>query len=170
MCYEKDKRIFFINKPALKILNAKLVDILHQPISKYFERNDSTASELSVRNFLNYRETEGLLEWLDGSTQKIEFFIKPVSIADEFYELLSFELIQEQPEKTIPKASSDADHFSNEDVLQLASHDLREPVRTILNYVQLISENLDKKRYEAASEYAGFLAMRQGVWKSCSPI
>jgi light-regulated signal transduction histidine kinase (bacteriophytochrome) len=41
-------------------------------------------------------------------------------------------------------------------VLHLASHDLREPVRTILNYVQLISENLRTKRYEAASEYADF--------------
>ena len=91
-----------------------------------------------------------------GSSQRAKFFIKPVSIADEFYELFPLKSSVEQPEKTIPTSRSGEEHFTNEDVLQLASHDLREPVRTILNYVQLISENLDKKRYEAASEYADF--------------
>lgn len=152
----RDKQVHFINKPALKILNAKLADILRQPMNAYMEVNDSMPGELSVRTFLNERETEGAIKLPGGSSQRAKFFIKPVSIADELYELISFELIREQPEKTMPKPGSEAEHFSNEAVLQLASHDLREPVRTILNYVQLISENLEKKRYEAASEYADF--------------
>ena len=47
---------------------------------------------------------------------------------DEFFELISFEPVIEQPEKTQPKARSGEENFTSENVLHLASHDLREPV------------------------------------------
>jgi light-regulated signal transduction histidine kinase (bacteriophytochrome) len=79
-----------------------------------------------------------------------------MNLADEFYQLLTFEVVTDPAALNIPAGRSDGDNFSTDSVLHLASHDLREPVRTILNYIQLISDNLKNKKYDAASEYAGF--------------
>lgn len=150
----KDRQVIFASKSALKLANFKPVEILQKPLNNIVEANEPANQQVSIANLFNEKESDGMLRNSDGSMQKIKLFIKPLNISDEFYELLSFEIFSEPAERTQPKARSDEERFSTDSILHLASHDLREPVRTILNYVQLISDNLANKRYEAATEYA----------------
>lgn len=56
----------------------------------------------------------------------MQFSFKPLNLGEEFYQLLSFELVTEQ--ENVPSARNDDANFSSEGVLHLASHDLRETV------------------------------------------
>ena len=79
---------------------------------------------------------------------------KPLTIGESLLEICWFLVQPEGNEKHIPGHSSDSETFSNDSILHLASHDLREPVRTVLNYIQLISDSLRKNNYELAAEYS----------------
>ncbi len=142
------------NKPALHLLKMKASALIHQPLKAVFESEETTGAELSVQSFLAERVSHGMLKIADGSEQPVLFSFKPLNLGEEFYQLLTFDL-NTGPD-TVPGARTDEEKFSSGDVLHLASHDLREPVRTILNYVQLISENLKNGKTEEAKEYAGF--------------
>lgn len=150
----KGDKIMLANKPALKQLRLKQAEINELNLKDIFESNDSMFEGISVQSFLAEKHSKGLLHYTDGSTQPVSFSIKPMNIVGEFYQVLSFET---QPEvENIPASRSDAEAFNTEGVLHLASHDLREPVRTILNYTQLIADNLEQKKYEQAIEYTAF--------------
>ncbi|MCX6199272.1 MAG: ATP-binding protein [Bacteroidetes bacterium] len=151
----KGDKIVLANKPALKQLKLKLSELNALTLSDIFESSEPLFEGISIQNFLAEKRAQGSLRMRDGSTVAVSFSIKPMNIADEFYQVLSFENRIEK--ENIPaQRSGDDDAFNTEGVLHLASHDLREPVRTILNYTQLISENLSQKKYEQAMEYTAF--------------
>ncbi len=147
-------RILLANKPALQQLKLKQSEINMLTLKDIFESKETLFEGISVQSFLAERRSEGLLLYKDGSTQAVHFSIKPLNIANDFYQLLSFETSLEL--EHIPSARTHSEAFNTEGVLHLASHDLREPVRTILNYTQLISDNLAQKKYEQAIEYTAF--------------
>ena len=150
----KDNIVVQANKPALHILKLKQNSLINKPLSDIFESEDALNADISVQSFLSERISHGMLKVSDGSEQPVLFSIKPLNLGEEFYQLLTFQLRNEL--ENIPGARNDNDKFSSGDVLHLASHDLREPVRTILNYVQLISENLKNGKVDEAKEYADF--------------
>ncbi len=150
----KGDNIVLANGPALSKMKLKQSEVYNMPLKNVFQTSESLVGDVSVQSFLSERETEGLLKYSDNSTLPVKFLIKPLNLANEYYQLLSFSIKDEQ--QNIPKGRSDEEVFTNEGVLHLASHDLREPVRTILNYIQLVSENLLNKKYEQATEYADF--------------
>jgi len=149
----KDELIMQANKPALQILKLNQVAVRSKPLKDVLEGNNSPA-QISVQSFLSGSQQEGVIKAADGSEQPVIFSLKPLNLGGEFYQLLSFEL--QNKTENIPGARTEEERFSSESVLHLASHDLREPVRTILNYVQLISQNLSSNKVEEAKEYAGF--------------
>ena len=147
-------RILLANKPALQQLKLKQSEINMLTLKDIFESKETLFEGISVQSFLAERRSEGLLLYKDGSTQAVHFSIKPLNISNNFYQLLSFETRHEV--EHIPSARTQSEAFNTEGVLHLASHDLREPVRTILNYTQLISDNLAQKKYEQAVEYTAY--------------
>ncbi len=150
----KGDTIVQANKPALQILKLKQSTISNKLLKEVFESDETTSNEISVQSFLAERVSQGMLKIADGSELPVQFGFKPLNLGEEFYQLLSFELTTEKD--NVPTARNDDANFSSEGVLHLASHDLREPVRTILNYVQLISESLKNGKVEEAKEYAAF--------------
>ncbi len=150
----KGNTIVQANRQALLNLKMKPADIKEQPLNSVIETGEIRLNDVSVQSFLAEKRSEGMLKVADGSEQPVRFTIKPLNLGDDFYQLLSFELAN-NPD-TIPGARNDDERFTSEGVLHMASHDLREPVRTILNYVQLISDNLNSGKVEEAKEYAGF--------------
>lgn len=150
----KGETILQANKPALNILKLNQNTISNKQLKDVFESEEPLSGEISVQSFLSERVLHGMLKISDGSEQAVQFSIKPLNLGEEFYQLLSFQL--KGVLDNIPNARNDEDKFSSEGVLHLASHDLREPVRTILNYVQLISENLKNGKIDEAKEYTDF--------------
>ena len=151
----KENKVVFVNKPALQNLKLGKNDVAGFKLNDIFDIKGQLNDAFSVSSLFVERELDGLLKNQEGSAKPVRLLLKPMSIAGAFYQLLSVEF-KNQQDQSAPKGRSDEDKFSTESVLHLASHDLREPVRTILNYVQLISENLKNKKYEAAGEYADF--------------
>lgn len=151
----KGDKIVLANKPALKHLKLKQSELKALTLADIFESSEPLFEGVSIQSFLAEKKAEGSLKMRDGSKVAVSFSIKPMNVDEEFYQVLSFEARIEK--ENIPTQRSGEDEaFSTEGVLHLASHDLREPVRTILNYTQLISENLSQKKYEQAMEYTAF--------------
>src|ERR1043165_538066 len=146
--------IVHANRPALSLLRLKQSDILNRSLDDVFESASDIVSEISVQSFLAEQTAEGVIKTSDGATVAVNFSIRPLNLGEEFYQLLSFTALRQT--ENIPGSRSEEEKLSSEGVLHLASHDLREPVRTILNYVQLISENLKNGKIEEAKEYADF--------------
>lgn len=149
-------RILFANKASLKVFNLNALEVKDRQPTDFFEGYSLAASPPTVKSFVSEKETNGFIKLADGTQHIVRFLSKPVTLSGEFYELLTFALESGASTQLAPQGSSGEDRFTTDGVLHLASHDLREPVRTILNYVQLISENLHKKKYDAATEYADF--------------
>lgn len=150
----KGNTIVQANRQTLLNLKMKPADITGQPLNSIIETGEVQVNDVSVQSFLAEKRSEGILKIADGSEQPVRFTIKPLNLGDDFYQLLTFELANNTD--TIPGARNDDERFTSEGVLHMASHDLREPVRTILNYVQLISDNLSSGKVDEAKEYAGF--------------
>ena len=148
-------RIVFANKVALNVFNLSLVAMREKLPAELIEGYTSTPA-LTVKSFVAEREWKGMITLADGTRQIVTMHARPVTIAGEFCRLLTFEVERGLQDQLAPQGRSAEDRFTTDGVLHLASHDLREPVRTILNYVQLISENLHKQKYDAATEYADF--------------
>lgn len=147
----KNDVIVQASKPALSILQYSDSEIKNRRLDDVLDNFGSSDDEISVYSFLSEKKSQGVITVADGSQQNVEFVMKPLNLNDEFYHLLTFDL--QKRDETIPVARSGEEKFSSESVLHLASHDLREPVRTILNYVQLVSENLQLNNIEQAREY-----------------
>jgi len=152
----RSDRIVFANKAALKVLGLNPAEVKARQPSEFFEGYVAAGAAVSLKSFVADREMKGLVKLADGAQQIVNLLTRPVTISGGFYQLLTFELERGQQGQLMPQGRSDEDRFTTDGVLHLASHDLREPVRTILNYIQLISENLHKKKYDAATEYADF--------------
>jgi signal transduction histidine kinase len=65
-----------------------------------------------------------------------------------------YQLVQVLPKKIVESTEGNERNFSAHDVITMASHDLREPVRTISNFSQLTVEKLKNGKYKQAFEYA----------------
>lgn len=152
----KHNQVVLANKNALLTLKAKTVDISGKSLSLLFEGVDKYAHNDTLAGFLQPQESTGFIRQTDGQLASVKFSIQPVMLEGVLHQLVLFNLIAKDEELSIPGARSEEDRFSSEGVLHLASHDLREPVRTILNYVQLIGENLKSKNYDEATEYANY--------------
>lgn len=150
----KGNQVLQANRHALHNLKMKATDVANRPLGELIETHETRVSDISVQSFLAEKRMEGVLKIGDGSEQPVRFTLKPINLGDEFYQLLSFELANNT--EAVPGARNDDERFTSEGVLHMASHDLREPVRTILNYVQLISENLKAGKTSEAQEYADF--------------
>lgn len=142
------------NRSALQILKQKPKNIIGKNLSEIFEGTEKTTAEMSVQSFLSDRLMQGSLKISDGSEQTVTGSIKPLYMGEDFYQFFTFQL--NNPIDNAPSSRSEEGKFSSQGVLHLASHDLREPVRTILNYVQLISENLKSGKIEEAKEFTDF--------------
>jgi len=151
----RNSRIVFANQVALKTFNLNVEEVKGRQPGDFFEGYDGTTTH-TIKSFVSEKTHKGIIKLADGTQHKIKLLHKPITISGEFYELLTFEVEHGIQNQHAPRGRSDEDQFTTDSVLHLASHDLREPVRTILNYVQLISENLHKKKYDAATEYADF--------------
>lgn len=150
----KGETIVQANRPALNILKLTPGTVKNKLLRDIFESDGLSGGEISVQSFLSERTSEGLLKLPDGSQQPVHFSIKPLNLGEELYQLLSFYL--PAGIDTIPGSRNDEEKFSSHGVLHIASHDLREPVRTILNYVQLVADNLESGKIDVAKEYTGF--------------
>jgi len=152
----KGDKVQYANRNASKLLKRAVSEIKQKSIYELFHSKDSLQPDISIQSFLSDRSSDGFIIYPDGSEMEVIFTYKPINIGEEFLQILCIKKIETQQQILAPQGRSDEDKFSTEDVLHLASHDLREPVRTILNYIQLLSDNLTTGKYNEATEYAGF--------------
>ncbi|MCW5907714.1 MAG: response regulator [Chitinophagales bacterium] len=152
----RNNRVVFANKHAAAQLYFRQKELEGKKLNDIFGSEDEMLGSSSLQNFMSEKRSSGVVKVSDGSTRPVDYLIRYLNLDDELYRIVSFTLKDISPETEIPKAREEKDHFSTDDVLHLASHDLREPVRTILNYVQLIADHLSKEKYEQAIEYAGY--------------
>lgn len=152
----KNDQISFANRFAAHQLLLPQTSVTKKRLHDIFGSEEALHSSTSLTDFMSERSATGIIKLGDGSTRNVHYTIRYLNVADELYQLMSFEVIEVLPEIEIPRGRTDEDRFSTNDVLHLASHDLREPVRTILNYVQLIADHLSRGKYDEAAEYAGF--------------
>lgn len=152
----KEERIVFANKQACADLLFKPGNLHGRQLSTVLGSDVELFNSSSLKDFMTEKEAAGYVKAADGSTRPVRFVMRYLTLDDELYRVLSYTIQSLAPESEAPKAIAPKDRFSTDDVLHLASHDLREPVRTILNYVQLIADQLAKEKYEQAAEYAGF--------------
>ena len=152
----KNSRVAFANGMALKAFNLTTAEVQGRSGTDFFEGYGSVTAPLTIQSIAAEKEIKAVMKPGDGTQHKVNLITKPITLSGGFYELLTFELEPNLGGQMVPQGRSAEDRFNTDSVLHLASHDLREPVRTILNYVQLITENLHKKKYDAATEYADF--------------
>jgi signal transduction histidine kinase/DNA-binding NarL/FixJ family response regulator len=149
----KDERIVFGNRSALKSLHLNATQLSQKAVKDIFDIEAARETGVTVKNLLNERAFKGSIKQV-GNRQQVVFSRKPLNLDGDFYELLTFSNAGEVGKTAGLK--QEISEFTAEGILHLASHDLREPVRTILNYVQLATDNIGKQNYEAATEYAGY--------------
>lgn len=151
----KGDEVVFANRPAAKALKSKVNALLGKKLNDLFESKQPLLSGISLQSFLAPKESEGFIRGMEIPTE-VSWVMTPLNLDEQFFHLLTFTEKQVPDTYYAPAARSDEENFSSENVLHLASHDLREPVRTVLNYVQLIADKLGNGKYEEATEYAGF--------------
>ncbi|MBK7149326.1 MAG: response regulator [Bacteroidetes bacterium] len=152
--FTKADTIVFADKACQNLLKVNAGDIQGKPLRDYVELNIDVQEGISIQSFLSSKQSDGLIKYSDGSTLAVNVVSKPMSVDGELYQMYFLQLKNSDSHAGVPRHRADDDSFSSENVLHLASHDLREPVRTILNYVQLISDKLSEEKYKEANEYA----------------
>jgi nitrogen-specific signal transduction histidine kinase/CheY-like chemotaxis protein len=148
--------IVFADNASLKLLKSNAESVVGKPMHNFVEFSSLPPANLSVQSFLSDKQTDGLVKYKDGSTLPVTIVSKPISINGEFHLMYLLKPKNSEGNTAVPRYRAEDDSITSEDVLHLASHDLREPVRTILNYVQLIADKLGEERYKEANEYALF--------------
>ncbi|MFN8286362.1 MAG: ATP-binding protein [Chitinophagales bacterium] len=151
----KGDKVVFANRTALKALRLKSNELLQKNLGEVFESKLPLLPGMNLQSFLEDKQSEGVIK-SKGEEREVQYSLKPLNLQDEFFQLLTFKEIEKRDEDRLPAQRSDEEILNSESVLHLASHDLREPVRTILNYVQLIADKLQKHDYAEATEYAQF--------------
>lgn len=147
----KGDRIVYANRNTMRALGLKQNELKHKLLAEIFETPASLFDNITVQSLLSEKQSQGTFKLRDEKELEVNFTLKPMNLDGEFYHLFSFAEIKAVKSTTISEKKEG--EFTTEDVLHLASHDLREPVRTILNYVQLAGDNLGRERYDKAKEY-----------------
>ncbi len=116
-----------------------------------FDNQQSEKPASAVENLLDAVKFKSIMR---GSSAR-----EKVSIVSRYVVLdgLSFRMVQvldEQPAKVADSQEQSTAH----DIMMMASHDLREPVRTVVNYAQLTLDKLKNGKYKQAYEYAELAA------------
>lgn len=152
----KGDKIAFATNHAAHTLSLKPEEVRRKPLTALFEAKDEEgANTKTVQSLMAEKQAKGYIRLPDGSQKEVNYTQRRLNLNDELYEILAFTLVEHVADYEIPKERTENRKFSTDSVLHLASHDLREPVRTILNYVQLIGDQLRDGKYEKAEEYAG---------------
>lgn len=152
----KGDKIAFATNHAAQTLSLKPEEVRRKPLSALFESKDEeTANSNTVQSLMAEKQSKGAIRLPDGSSKEVNYTQRRLNLQDELYQIIAFTVIEQRVDYEVPKERADAQNFSTDSVLHLASHDLREPVRTILNYIQLIGDQLRDGKYDKAEEYAG---------------
>jgi signal transduction histidine kinase/DNA-binding response OmpR family regulator len=149
----RDMLVVYANNSALKKLNLRRTEIEQVAITDIFEDIQDLKSDNSIKQLLNGHETVLSLKQADNTLKQVNAFVRPLTMGGVFYQMLSFEVAAAH---TSTPEKGETGQYNTHSILELASHDLREPVRTILNYIQLVADNLQKEKYDIASEYTGY--------------
>ncbi|MCS6933559.1 MAG: ATP-binding protein [Chitinophagales bacterium] len=149
-------KVVFANRPAQELLKLNQRQLTSVSPSTLFEINNESPASVNIQHLLAEKKSEGSIRLPDGATVRVLFRILPIHIDGAYHQLITFTPLQNPADAGVPNLRTDSEKFSTDDVLHIASHDLREPVRTILNYVQLLSDKLSAKKYTEAMEYAAY--------------
>ncbi len=158
----KEDVIVYANRNSAKTLKLDIEEIISKPLRHFLEPAQVAEQVVTINSLFEEKETKATIHLSGGATQNSRFLKRPVHINNELYQLLSFAVVEDRPEQNIPKATGQEKEFTAGGILHLASHDLREPVRTILNYIQLASQNIQNKKYDEAVEFAEFAKSAAG--------
>jgi len=116
-----------------------------------FDNQVSDTSAIAVENLLDAVTCKSVMR---GTAAR-----ETVSIVSRYVVLdgVSFKMVQVLEEPFAKEADSKEKNTAH-DVMMMASHDLREPVRTVVNYAQLTLDKLKNGKYKQAYEYAELTA------------
>ena len=148
------QQILFANTAATKHLAAAGQRLTGAHLNDFFQPEARSEEGVSLTDLFREKEMNTRLKQADGSSLPAKLITKPLTVGESLLEICWFIVYPEGNESQVPGGSSDAEPFSTHSILHMASHDLREPVRTILNYIQLITDSLKKNNYEQAAEYS----------------
>lgn len=139
---------------AAQTFSLKPDELRRKPLSDLIDLKEDAANTNTVQSLMAEHEAKGFIHMPDGSMKEVNYNLRRLNLENEVMQLLAFEVVEHKPDYDLPKEREGNQNFSTDGVLHLASHDLREPVRTILNYIQLIGDQLRDGKYDKAEEYA----------------
>jgi signal transduction histidine kinase len=144
----KNEVLFDANRSAQLWLDISTIDFGQ----KHFQHLFGKIRHSVAQNTLAYL-TDAVMATADvksGTHQHEQALlcINKQSLDDAVYQIIEILPAAEEEIKT------DDQKMSAHEVMTMASHDLREPVRTILNYTQLSLDKLKNGKYKQAAEYA----------------
>jgi len=116
-----------------------------------FDNQQSEKPTSSVENLLDAVTFKSTMRG-NNSREKVSIVSRYVVLDG-----ISFRMVQVLDE-VAAKTSDGQEQSTAHDIMMMASHDLREPVRTVVNYAQLTLDKLKNGKYKQAYEYAELAA------------
>ncbi len=148
--------VLFFRNDVLEAANLRAIEQLNIDSNEFhrthfahlFDKISSEISANAVENLLSAVTSKAIAR---GDTKR-----KPISLVSRNVVLdgTSFKMVQMLNETAAVEVNTAATATTAHDVMLMASHDLREPVRTVLNYAQLTLDKLKNGKYKQAFEYA----------------
>ena len=150
----KGDKVAFVTNYTANALGLKPDELRRKPFTALFDLQIANIQNNTLKSLMAEKQAKGFVHMPDGTARPINYLLRKLNLQDELYDLLAFEPIEVTADNTAAPERGKGQNFSTDGVLHLASHDLREPVRTILNYIQLIGDQLRDGKYDKAEEYA----------------
>lgn len=150
----KGDKVAFVTNYTANALGLKPDELRRKPFTALFDLQIANIQNNTLKSLMAEKQAKGFVHMPDGTARPINYLLRKLNLQDELFDLLAFEPMEVAADNTAAPERGKNQNFSTDGVLHLASHDLREPVRTILNYIQLIGDQLRDGKYDKAEEYA----------------
>lgn len=143
----KNNLLVNANELAVDLLNIKTEDFKGSCFEFFFEEAKKTISKKTVETIF---QTKYLQIPIGKNKSKHDVLASNIVLDGEQFCIVQI-LPQSKAEETIELKNT---KFNSHDLITMASHDLREPVRTIANFSSLAIDKLKKGKNKQALEYA----------------
>ncbi len=143
----KNEVLFDANGPAQAWLDISTIDFGQ----KHFQHLFGKIKHSVAQNTLAYL-TDAVIAKADVKSGTHQHEQASLCINKQSLDGAVYQIVEILP--AAEEVKSDDQKMSAHEVMTMASHDLREPVRTILNYTQLTLDKIKSGKYKQATEYA----------------
>ncbi len=157
--------ILYINEAGIELLGVEdAAQAIGQPVTKFVSPTHREVSKERMQRLLNNGKRSPIYEQRiirpNGTEREVEVVGIPFSYQGEMaVQIIAHDVTARKHAEDELKRYAAELHRSNEDLQQfayVASHDLKEPLRTIKSYLGLLQEDYQGRLDELADEFIGF--------------